>query len=80
MAKIKNWKIVTSIRNIWGQEIRRDYRNIKSETDVIISTFMKNLWYVDIIDITGRRLGGKKFKTKTQALNYARKWMKTHRL
>jgi len=78
MMRIKGWKKVYQIKSPSGTEIRRDYQNRKSKTEIIIMTPIKGLCSVDIIDITGRRMGSRVFKTKIQALKYAKAWMKKH--
>ena len=78
MPRIKGWRKIYQIKSPSGTEIRRDYQNRKSKTEIVIMTPTEGLCSVDIIDITGRRIGGRVFKTKKQALKYAKAWMKKH--
>lgn len=77
MVKIKGWK--KSGKSLRGKMIT--YTNTRTMHQLDILHGQKDLWYVQVekdkgFDVIVRQLG--RFKTKKQALKFAKSWMKKH--
>jgi len=70
---LKDWKKVEV------DNFRINYHRTHPNINISIRYFEKNRWYVNIFPIKGKFNNIiKNFKTKSQALKYARSYMKKH--
>ena len=77
---LKNWKKIFEGKSEWGVDTTDVWENKNSKARILIVNFKEEerKWFVTSPDPEPPKFKAKSFKTKSQALGYAKNYMRNH--